>query len=189
MQYTVVGKEAATADPNLRPDQVFETADGYITAGTISNLEWKGFCEAVERPDLVDDPRFSTPSARTANGTERINLMGALLKDRSSEEWLNRLDAADVPCAPILRRKDIVGNAHIVARHLLTEMDQPTVGLVRQPQPAARFQQHALAPLRPAPAIGGDTQDVLQQLGFADADIERLVAEKVVRVPRRPADR
>lgn len=185
MQYTVVGKEATTADPNLRPDQVFETADGYITAGTISNLEWKGFCDAVERPDLIDDPRFSTPSARTANGTERINLMGALLKDRSSEEWLNRLDAADVPCAPILRRKDIVGNAHIVARNLLTELDQPTVGLVRQPQPAARFQQNSLAPLRPAPRIGGDTQAVLRQLGFTDADIERLIAEKVVRAPRR----
>lgn len=184
MQYTVVGKEAATADPNLRPDQVFETADGYITAGTISNMEWKGFCEAVERPDLIDDLRFSTPSARTANGTERINLMGTLLKDRSSEEWLNRLDAADVPCAPILRRKDIVGNAHIVARKLLTELDQPTVGRVRQPQPAARFQQNVLDPLRPAPSIGGDTQDVLRQLGFTDREIERLMADKVVRAPR-----
>lgn len=184
MQYTVVGKEATTSDPNLRPDQVFQTADGYITAGTISNAEWKGFCDAVERPDLIADPRFATPSARTANGTERINLMGALLKDKSSEEWLSRLDAADVPCAPILRRHEIIGNAHIAARGLLSELDQPSVGRIRQPQPAARFQRNAVPPLRPAPSIGGDTRAVLRDLGLDDTEIECLISEDVVKAPQ-----
>lgn len=181
MQYTVVGKEAATADPNLRPDQVFQTLDGYITAGTISNAEWRGFCEAVERPDLIEDLRFATPAARTANGTERINTMGELLKTRTSDDWLNRLDAADVPCAPILRRQDIVGNAHIVARGLLSELDQPNVGRIRQPQPAARFERNALSPVRPAPRVGGSTREVLRELGFGDAEIDRLVAGQVVK--------
>jgi crotonobetainyl-CoA:carnitine CoA-transferase CaiB-like acyl-CoA transferase len=62
-QYTVVGREASTADPIPRPDLIFETADDYITVGTISDSEWRGFCGAAELPDLVKDPRFSTTGA------------------------------------------------------------------------------------------------------------------------------
>ena len=48
MQYTVVGQEAAADDPNARPDLIFQTLDGYMTVGTISDSEWQGFCRAVE---------------------------------------------------------------------------------------------------------------------------------------------
>src|SRR3974377_1908682 len=68
-QYPVVGREATTADPTARPDLIFETADGYITVGTISDSEWRGFCAASHRPDLVEDPRFDTPGGRAVNAT------------------------------------------------------------------------------------------------------------------------
>src|SRR5207237_222557 len=55
-QYTVVGREATTADPTARPDLIFETADGYITVGTISDSEWLGFCAASGRSGLAEDP-------------------------------------------------------------------------------------------------------------------------------------
>src|SRR5215212_10964790 len=69
MQYTVVGAEATAADPNDRPDLVFKTSDGYITAGTISDSEWQGFCRASGDPELANDPRFATPGARSVNAT------------------------------------------------------------------------------------------------------------------------
>ncbi len=62
MQYTVVGKEATAGDPNDRPDLVFQTLDGYITAGTISDSEWQGFCRATGDPELAKDERFATPT-------------------------------------------------------------------------------------------------------------------------------
>src|SRR5271168_3913382 len=61
-QYTGLDREASTADPIARPDLIFETAEGYITVGTISDSEWRGFCAAAERPDLADDPRFNSPA-------------------------------------------------------------------------------------------------------------------------------
>src|SRR4029077_20625381 len=79
MQYTVVGQEATAGDPNARPDLIFQTVDGYITVGTISDSEWQGFCRAAEAPELADDKRFNTPGARTANASERIHLMGEIL--------------------------------------------------------------------------------------------------------------
>src|SRR5262249_60775063 len=94
MQYTVVGKEATAGDPTARPDLIFKTLDGYMTVGTISDSEWQGFCRACERPDLVEDKRFSTPGARAANAAERIHLMAEILQGRATADWLARLDAA-----------------------------------------------------------------------------------------------
>ena len=125
MQYTVVGAEATAADPNDRPDLVFKTSDGYITCGTISDSEWEGFCRATGDPELVKDERFATPSARSVNATARIRKMQEYIERHPTAEWLQRLDAADVPCAPILRRHEIIGNEQVVARQLIVEFDQP----------------------------------------------------------------
>ncbi len=183
MQYTVVGSEAAAADPNDRPDLVFKTLDGYITAGTISDSEWQGFCKASGDPELEKDERFATPSARFVNATARINKMQEYISQRTTAEWLERLDAADVPCSPILRRGEIINNDQVVARGLIEEFDQPTVGRVRQPKPAAIFEVNKAAIGGPAPRVGEHSRDVLRELGYADAPLIRWSANRAVRVP------
>ena len=182
MQYTVVGAEADSADPKDRPDLVFKTSDGYITAGTISDSEWQGFCRASGDPELAKDPRFATPGARTLNATARINKMGEYIAQRSTAEWLERLDAADVPCAPILRRGEIIHNEQVVARGIITEFDQPMVGRVRQPKPAARFAVNEAVIGGPAPRVGEHSRAVLQELGYANDAIDKMVGDRAVRV-------
>jgi crotonobetainyl-CoA:carnitine CoA-transferase CaiB-like acyl-CoA transferase len=182
MQYTVVGKETAVGDPNDRPDLVFQTLDGYITAGTISDSEWQGFCKASGDPELAKDERFATPSARFINATARINKMQEYISQRTTAEWLERLDAADVPCSPILRRGEIIGNDQVVARGLIEEFDQPTVGRVRQPKPAAIFEVNAASIGGPAPRVGEHSREVLRGLGYSDGAIDAMVADKAVRV-------
>jgi crotonobetainyl-CoA:carnitine CoA-transferase CaiB-like acyl-CoA transferase len=181
-QYTVVGAEAAAGDPNDRPDLVFKTTDGYITAGTISDSEWQGFCKATRDPELANDPRFATPGARSVNATARINKMQEYIAQHSTAEWLERLDAADVPCAPILRRGEIIHNEQVVARGIITEFDQPTVGRVRQPKPAARFELNESAIGGPAPRIGEHSREVLAQLGYDERSIDKMVSDKAVRL-------
>jgi crotonobetainyl-CoA:carnitine CoA-transferase CaiB-like acyl-CoA transferase len=181
-QYTVVGAEAAAGDPNDRPDLVFKTTDGYITAGTISDSEWQGFCKATRAPELANDPRFATPGARSVNATARINKMQEYIAQHSTAEWLERLDAADVPCAPILRRGEIIHNEQVVARGIITEIDQPTVGRVRQPKPAARFELNESAIGGPAPRIGEHSREVLAQLGYDERSIDKMVSDKAVRL-------
>ena len=182
MQYTVVGAETTAADPNDRPDLVFKTSDGYITAGTISDSEWQGFCRASGDPELAKDPRFATPSARSVNATARINKMAEYIGQHSTAEWLERLDAADVPCAPILRRGEIIHNEQVIARGIIAEFDQPKVGRVRQPKPAARFEINEAAIGGPAPRVGEHSREVLRELGYDDSAIDKMVAERSVRV-------
>jgi len=181
-QYTVVGAEPTAAVPNDRPDLVFKTTDGYITAGTLSDSEWQGFCRASGDPELAKDTRFATTQARSANATARIHKMAEYIAQRSTAEWLERLDAADVPCAPILRRGEIIGNEQVVARDLIAEFDQPTVGRVRQPKPAARFERNEAAIGGPAPRVGEHSRDVLRELGYGDDAIDKMIADKMVRM-------
>jgi crotonobetainyl-CoA:carnitine CoA-transferase CaiB-like acyl-CoA transferase len=181
MQYTVVGAEATTMDPNDRPDLVFKTFDGYITCGTISDSEWQGFCKASGDPELARDERFATPGARFVNATTRINKMQEYIAQRTTAEWLERLDAADVPCAPILRRGEIIRNEQVVARGLIEEFDQPTVGRVRQPKPAAIFEVNKAVIGGPAPRVGEHSRVVLRDLGYTDAAIDAMIADKAVR--------
>jgi crotonobetainyl-CoA:carnitine CoA-transferase CaiB-like acyl-CoA transferase len=181
-QYTVVGREGSTADPVARPDLIFEAADGYITVGTISDSEWRGFCAASERPDLAEDPRFNTPGGRAANATERILLMAEIIKKHPTAEWLKRLDTNDVPSSPVLRRSEVIANEQVLARELIAEFDHPDIGLVRQPKPAARFDRTPAAIRGPAPRIGEHSAIILSELGLETAEIERLAAEKIVRL-------
>jgi crotonobetainyl-CoA:carnitine CoA-transferase CaiB-like acyl-CoA transferase len=183
MQYTVVGQEAGAADPNARPDLIFKTLDGYMTVGTISDSEWQGFCRAAEAPELVEDKRFNTPGARTANAAERIQLMGEILTKRTTADWLARLDDADVPCAPVLRRGEVASNEQVVARGLIREFDHPGIGRVRQPRPAAEFSATPVRVPSPAPAIGEHGRQILEELGYAADEIARLGDAKVVRLP------
>src|SRR5207302_6809476 len=182
MQYTVVGAEATAADPNDRPDLVFKTSDGYITAGTISDSEWQGFCRASGDPELAKDHRFATPAARSVNATARINKMAEYIGQHTTAEWLERLDACDVPCAPILRRGEVIHNEQIVARELIAEFEHPGVGKVRQPKPAARFDVTQPRAPSPAPRIGEHTAEILAELGYGRAEIEAMASDKVVRL-------
>jgi crotonobetainyl-CoA:carnitine CoA-transferase CaiB-like acyl-CoA transferase len=182
MQYTVVGAETTAADPNDRPDLVFQTLDGYITCGTISDSEWQGFCRATDDPHLAIDERFATPTARFTNATARINTMQEYIGKNTTAEWLARLDKNDVPCSPILRRGEIISNEQVVARGIIEEFEQPTVGRVRQPKPAAIFEANRVSIGGPAPRVGEHSRTVLQDLGYSDSAIDAMIADKLVRV-------
>jgi crotonobetainyl-CoA:carnitine CoA-transferase CaiB-like acyl-CoA transferase len=181
-RYTVVGRENAP-QPAPRPDLIFETLDGYITVGSLSDSEWLGLCEVIGRPEWVDDPRFRTPSARSANAAERLTLVGEILANGHSRDWLDRLDAADVPCAPVLRRGDVIYDAQVINNALIELIEQPTLGTVRQPRPAARFDRTPARIAGPAPRIGEHTDAILAEAGYTDVEIRALKSSRAAASP------
>jgi crotonobetainyl-CoA:carnitine CoA-transferase CaiB-like acyl-CoA transferase len=108
--------------------------------------------------------------------------MQEYISQHTTAEWLARLDEADVPCAPILRRNEIISNEQVVAREIIEELDQPSVGRIRQPKPAARFQANAARIGGPAPRIGEHSRQILVDLGYDAAAIDEMIASKSVRV-------
>lgn len=180
MQYAVVGREKTASSTNAGPDLVFEALDGFLAVGTITDSEWQGFCTAVERPDLLTDERFHTAERRSLNQVARIQMMGEILKTRARDEWLDRLDRADVPCAPVLRRNEILENPQVIASDLVQSLHQPSVGEMRQARPAALFSNTPAAIRGPAPGLGEHTDAILQELGYSADAIAELKTRSVV---------
>jgi crotonobetainyl-CoA:carnitine CoA-transferase CaiB-like acyl-CoA transferase len=174
-QYAIVGRENAP-QPAPRPDLIFKTLDGYITVGSLSDSEWRGLCAVIEKPEWIEDPRFRTPAARSHNAAERLKLVGAILATGHSQDWLDRLDAADVPCAPVLRRAEIMNNVQVINNELIEFIEQPTLGTVRQARPAARFDRTPARIAGPAPRIGEHTDAILAEAGYSPHEIEQLKA-------------
>ena len=172
--YTWRGEGGRGVRTTTNQDLVFETADGWITAGTVAYAEWEGFARATERPDLVEDPRFRTAADLVAHADERLARMAEILRARSSAEWLARLDAEGVPCAPVLSRREVLDHPQVRANELLVESEHPQAGPMRQPRPAARFDATPAEIRRPAPRLGEHTDEVLLEAGFADDEIARL---------------
>jgi crotonobetainyl-CoA:carnitine CoA-transferase CaiB-like acyl-CoA transferase len=181
----IPGRAKAAGPP--RPDLIFRTADGFITAGSVSNAEWRGLCTALDKPEWIDDPRFHTPAERSANAAERLTLVGDVLETRPTKEWLSRLAANDVPSAPVLRRDDVLTDPQVVFNGLIETIDQPGLGPIRQARPAARFDGTPAAIRAPAPSIGQHTEAVLVELGLAPADIAALVASGAASMGKRPS--
>jgi crotonobetainyl-CoA:carnitine CoA-transferase CaiB-like acyl-CoA transferase len=111
--------------------------------------------------------------------------MAEIIKEHPTADWLQRLDANDVPSAPVLRRNEVIANEQVLARELIVEMDRPGIGRVRQPVPAARFDRTPARIQGPAPRIGEHSAAVLAELGLGAAEIERLATEKIVRLIKR----
>lgn len=178
---TIVEPGAEISDGGrLAQDLVFRTTDGYITAGAVSDGEWAGLCAALERPEWVHDPRFRTTNARSVHARVRLAETAAVLATRASDEWLSLLRVHGVPCAPVLRREDVLNDPQVQANDLINEYEHPILGRVRQPRPAARMSGHTpeRAPL--APALGAHTREILCELGLSPADIAALSARGVI---------
>jgi crotonobetainyl-CoA:carnitine CoA-transferase CaiB-like acyl-CoA transferase len=175
--YTFIGSEVKAARAQFAQDLIFATLDGYITAGAVSDAEWQGMCRALDREEWLEDPRFRTANDRIVNVRERLAMTAEVLATRSSAEWLERLDANGVPCAPVLQRHQVIEHEQIRINGTVTEQEHPIAGRIRQPRPAARFDRTPAGIQRHAPTLGEHTDEILGELGF---DAEKLRAAGVV---------
>ena len=168
--HTFVGEETDVPRNALAQDLVYETSDGWMTAGAVSDSEWHGLTRALEHPEWLDDERFRTAGGRVAYAKERLDQTASVLKTRTTQDWLERLDAEQVPCAPILPLSEVIDHPQVVENELIFESDHPVVGRIRQPRAAARFDKTPTTLEGPAPTHGQHTEEILRELGIERPD-------------------
>jgi crotonobetainyl-CoA:carnitine CoA-transferase CaiB-like acyl-CoA transferase len=161
-------------------DLIYETQDGYMTVAVMSNKEWTGLTKALEKPEWLSDQRFATPSARDKHVNERLLMTQEVLKTRTTHEWMQRLEAQDVPCAPALKRSEVINHPQVVASGSVIELDHHAAGRLRQARSPGRFSSTPSSIRRGAPLLGEHNDEVLKELGYSAATLAELRADKVI---------
>lgn len=177
---TFIGDELPQQAAASFRDLVYETADGYLAVSVMADKDWRGLAEALEKPEWLDDERFTTPALRDQNIDARMALTAEVLLTRPAAEWLERLERAGVPCAPVLTRNEMIEHPQVHANGIIIETEHEFAGPLRQARVAAEFSRTPGSVRRGAPPLGAHTAEVLRELGVAQADIEHLHSERVL---------
>lgn len=161
-------------------DLIYETRNGFMTVAVMGDKEWAALTRALERPEWLDDPRFKSPALRDQNIDARLQLTQDVLETRTTEEWLERLEAEGVPCAPVLTRDQVVQHPQVQASGILMDSEHHVVGPIRQTRAAARFSATPPTLRRGAPVHGEHTAEVLAELGLTGLDVDALRQRGIV---------
>ena len=167
--------------PTIVPYETFEAADGWINLGVANDDLWQRFCAAADRPALKSDPRFAKASDRVRNREELVPLVKAIVKERSRDEWLNRLDKAGVPSGAIRTVGEVCDGEVLKSRDMVAEMQHPSAGVVKGIKSAMHLSQTPLNSYEPPPQLGEHTREILTGvLGYSASDFDQLVRDKVI---------
>lgn len=138
---------------------------------------WDALTEAIGRGDLRDDPRFSDRKGRVRNHDELRTALAEAFAARPRDEWVALLQAADVPAAAIKRMDEVFADPQVRALGLVRDLTHPTLGAMRLVGSAVKLGEDRAGP---PPLLGEHTESVLRELGYADAEIAELSAQKVI---------
>ena len=162
------------------PYQAFRTADGHINIGGANATNWQRVCTELGHPEWATDQRFKDNADRMANREALVQAMESVLETDSTEHWVARFDAAGVPAGPVHKIGQAVQHPQALAREMVVQTKHPDAGEVRSIGNPVKLSASPGSSDRPAPRFGEHTREVLEEFGFAAADIDGLISEGVV---------
>jgi crotonobetainyl-CoA:carnitine CoA-transferase CaiB-like acyl-CoA transferase len=169
-----------SAHPLNAPYQAFETADRWIVVGGANARNWARMLEAIEAPQLAQDPRFKDNAGRMANLEALVAELTARFRKKPSAHWLQVLEEKGVPCGPVNDMLQALADPQTRAREMVTTVQHVTLGPVETIGLPVKFSGTPGKVRTGAPLYGQHTREVLSEYGFNDAEIAALEAEGAV---------
>jgi formyl-CoA transferase/CoA:oxalate CoA-transferase len=162
------------------PYETFATADGELAVGVGSDRQWVRFCEALGMPALADDPRFATNGDRVDRRAELVPLLADRMAERTTTDWLAAFGPAGVPAGPIRDVLAAFEDPQSAARGMSQMVEHELLGVLRQVGVPFELSATPAAVRTPPPLLGEHTEEVLAELAYDRAEIDRLRAAGVV---------
>lgn len=171
-----------SAHAHMVPWQSFATSDGYVVIAARDEKFWRNLCDAIDRPDLKEDPRTKDNVTRVKNREHVVSILEEAFLSKTKAQWVEILDEYDIPSAPVNTLEEVFADPQVKAREMVQSYDHPVLGEIRYPPSPVRFSDWRM-PSEPAPMLGQHTAELLvERLGYEASEVEDLVRKGAVRV-------
>jgi crotonobetainyl-CoA:carnitine CoA-transferase CaiB-like acyl-CoA transferase len=157
--------------PDRRP---YETKDGYVCALIYNDKQWRAFFTVIGRPEMFSSPDYATQEARSRNYGKAYAFVAEEMRKRSSAEWLEALERADIPVQRMNTLEDIIADPHLAATGYFRSVEHPSEGRIRSMAVPSEWSASPPEYRRHAPRLGEHTAEVLREAGLPPEKIEAL---------------
>ena len=169
------------AHASLVPYQVFAVKDGEIVIAVGNDTQWQRYCEAIERPDLAQDPKWVKVTGRITGRSELIPHLAKTMLEKNRDEWISILEGYDIPCGPINNYQQVFEDPHVIHREIKVDTPYEDGSIISTIASPLRLQSTPPEYKRPPPKLGDSNFEILNQLlGYSAESIEQLKKEKII---------
>ena len=166
--------------PTSMPTSAYTTADGYINVAASGEGMWQRLCQAIGRPALLDASQFNSAEKRAQNRAELNRVLNEALKADSSERWVEKLNAAGVPCGPIYSVDQVFADPQVQHLEAAAEVEHPRLGRFSVVNQAVKLSRTPARLASATPEVGEHTDEILAELGYSASDIRGMRERKVI---------
>lgn len=182
-QYFATGvplKPVGGGHPQLVPYQAFKASDRYFIVACLTEKFWQNLCRALNREDLLSDERFKRNADRVKNRKALIAILEQIFEQKTAQEWIALLEQWDVPTGPINSFAEIFDDPQIQFNQVVVEVNHSAFGKYATLKNPIYFDNKIFDIYRPFPDLGEHSEEVLQELGYTQSDIQDLIQRKVI---------
>lgn len=172
-----------SAHPLSAPYQSFQTRDGWVNIGAANQANWLRLLDVIGAEHLAQDPRFTDNAGRRIRLAELVAELSPLFLARTTAEWLDALESAGVPAGPVLTMGEALNDPQARARDMVVEVEHSRLGKVSTIGVPVKFSETPGSVRRGAPLLGEHSREVLAEIGYGEADLDRMEREGAILTP------
>lgn len=184
-RYFIDGKSPTplgTRHPTITPFQAFKTSDSWIIVAVGNDKIWTSFCKTLGLEKLIDDERFRTNPLRCQHINELVPQLETIFNQKSTAEWQEILEQAQIPCTPISQIADLIENPQLIAREMFVKTEYPGMGEMTVAGNPIKMSSFTESGRRSnAPLLGEQNEIVIKDfLGYTEEEYAKLKNDKVI---------